>query len=134
MGTRLLALACGALLLTGCSSASSLGAAVSAAARQVSPVTATRGCPAESVFFPFSPGALTGIQFVSPTQGWAVGQEEILATTDGGQRWRAQLRGQLNLTSVDFVSGQVGWAVGTGTLLATSDGGAHGPRCPSRAW
>jgi hypothetical protein len=124
------ALACGALLLAGCSSASSLGAAISAAARQASPVTASRGCPAAPVGFPFSAGALTGIQFVSPTQGWAVGLDAILATTDSGQRWSTQFRGHLGLTSVDFISSQVGWAVGTGTLLATSDGGAHWAALP----
>jgi photosystem II stability/assembly factor-like uncharacterized protein len=130
MRTRWLALACGALLLTGCGSVSSLGAAVSAAARQVPRVTAGRGCPAAPVDFAFSADALTGIQFVSPTRGWAVGVGAILATTDGGQRWTVQRSGQLNLTSVDFISGQVGWAVGNSTLLATSDGGVHWAALP----
>ena len=130
MRTRLLALACGATMLAGCSSASYPGAAGSAAPRHAPSVTATRGCPAESMFFSSSAGTLTGIQFVSPAQGWAVGLDAILATTDGGQRWAVQRRGQLNLTSVDFVSGQVGWAVGTGTLLATSDGGARWAALP----
>jgi photosystem II stability/assembly factor-like uncharacterized protein len=130
MRTRLLALVCGVLMLAGCGSASSPGVAGSAKPRPAPPVTASRGCPAAQVFFPFSAGALTGIQFVSPAQGWAVGLEEILATTDGGQRWTVQRSGRLNLTSVDFVSGQAGWAVGTSTLLATSDGGAHWAALP----
>jgi len=58
-------------------------------------------------------------------QGWAVGQDTILATTDGGAHWTPQLSGQLNLTSVDFINGSDGWAVGTTSLLATTDGGAH---------
>lgn len=58
-------------------------------------------------------------------RGWAVGQDEILATADGGQRWNVQDHGKLNLTSVDFISTQVGWAAGTGSLLTTTDGGAH---------
>jgi hypothetical protein len=62
---------------------------------------------------------------VSPTRGWAVGQDVILATADGGQRWSVQDRGRLNLTAVDFISPQVGWAVGTGSLLRTTDGGAR---------
>src|SRR5580658_10364679 len=106
MRTRLLALVCGALMLAGCGSASSQGTAGSAKPPPVPPVTASRGCPAGQVFFPFSAGALTGIQFVSPARGWAVGLDTILATTDGGQRWTVQRSGRLNLTSVDFVSGQ----------------------------
>jgi photosystem II stability/assembly factor-like uncharacterized protein len=62
---------------------------------------------------------------VSPSQGWAVGQGAILATTDGGAHWAAQLTGRLGLTEVDFISAKDGWAVGTGSLLATTDGGAH---------
>jgi photosystem II stability/assembly factor-like uncharacterized protein len=67
---------------------------------------------------------LTATEFVSATQGWAVGQDAILATTDGGAHWTTQLSGKLNLTSVDFVNGQDGWAIGTTSLLATTDGGA----------
>jgi photosystem II stability/assembly factor-like uncharacterized protein len=74
---------------------------------------------------PVGPGTLTGMEFVSAAQGWVVGQNTILATSDGGAHWRAQLTGDLNLTSVDFVSGQDGWAVGTTSLLATTDGGAR---------
>jgi photosystem II stability/assembly factor-like uncharacterized protein len=69
--------------------------------------------------------ALTGLQFVSAAQGWAVGQNTILETSDGGAHWVPQLSGKLNLTSVDFISGQDGWAVGSTALLATTDGGAH---------
>lgn len=65
------------------------------------------------------------MQFVSADQGWAVGQDVILATADGGAHWQVQLSGGLNLTSVDFVNGQDGWAVGTTSLLATTDGGAR---------
>jgi photosystem II stability/assembly factor-like uncharacterized protein len=74
---------------------------------------------------PVEAGSLTGLEFVSADQGWAVGQDAILATTDGGAHWTAQLSGKLNLTSVDFISGQDGWAVGATSLLATTDGGAH---------
>jgi hypothetical protein len=67
---------------------------------------------------------LTSMQFVSASQGWAVGENAILATTDGGAHWMTQLSGRLNLISVDFVNGQDGWAVGTTSLLSTTDGGA----------
>jgi hypothetical protein len=70
------------------------------------------------------------MQFVSAGRGWAVGQDAILATSDGGARWGTQLSGQLNLTSVDFISGQDGWAVGATTLLATTDGGTHWAKLP----
>jgi photosystem II stability/assembly factor-like uncharacterized protein len=74
---------------------------------------------------PVGPGTLTGMEFVSAAQGWVVGQNTILVTSDGGAHWRAQLTGDLNLTSVDFVNGRDGWAVGTTSLLATTDGGAR---------
>ena len=124
MRRRLLALVCGAIMLAGCDSTLTPGAAGSATAGRESTIAASRGCPAAPVPS-VQPGYLTGIQFVSAARGWAVGQDTILATTDGGRRWRVQRSGRLGLTSVDFVSDEVGWAVGTGTLLATSDGGAH---------
>jgi photosystem II stability/assembly factor-like uncharacterized protein len=68
---------------------------------------------------------LTGVQFVSPSHGWAVGRGAILATADGGAHWRVQLAGRLDLTAVDFINTSDGWAVGTGSLLATTDGGAR---------
>jgi hypothetical protein len=73
---------------------------------------------------------LTAIQFVSPTQGWAVGPREILATTDGGQTWTMQDTGHLDLVSVDFISSQTGWAVGLHSLLVTHDGGQHWTQLP----
>lgn len=83
--------------------------------------TACAGPQAASV----GAGNLTGMEFASAAQGWAVGQHTILATSDGGAHWTAQLSGNLNLTSVDFINGRDGWAVGTTSLLATTDGGAH---------
>jgi len=91
---------------------------------------AAPACPAGPQAGTVTAGALTGLQFVSAGQGWAVGQHAVLSTSDGGAHWTPQLSGQLNLTSVDFVSGQDGWAVGTSTLLATTDGGAHWKSLP----
>jgi len=71
-----------------------------------------------------------GLQFVSAAQGWAVSQDKILATADGGAHWQVQLSGKLDLTSVDFISGQDGWAVGTTSLLATTDGGSRWTALP----
>ena len=78
----------------------------------------------------FAAGFLTGMQFVSATRGWVVGQDKILASTDGGRQWSVQDSGQLDLTSVDFITSQIGWAVGTSVILATSDGGAHWTALP----
>src|SRR5258708_5096612 len=89
-----------------------------------SPVSVGRGCPANTALRPPA-GVLTGVQFVSAAQGWVVGQDKILATTDGGHDWIVQDSGRLNLTSVDFIGNGAGWAVGADSLLTTSDGGAH---------
>ena len=94
-----------------------------------SPVTARRGCPV-TPDHGLPPGVLTGVEFVSAAQGWVVGQDKILATTDGGSHWTVQDSGRLNLTSVDFIGNGAGWAVGTDSLLATSDGGAHWTTLP----
>ncbi|RMH31265.1 MAG: hypothetical protein D6690_16970 [Nitrospirae bacterium] len=70
---------------------------------------------------------LFSVTFVSPRQGWAVGDEgTILATTDGGATWQAQRSGtKAWLSSVAFVSPCQGWAAGeNGTILTTADGGA----------
>jgi photosystem II stability/assembly factor-like uncharacterized protein len=66
---------------------------------------------------------LTGVQFVTPRQGWVVGHHQILATSNGGASWTVQDQGQLNLTSVDFISATTGWAAGANSLLTTSNGG-----------
>lgn len=139
---RLLAFAFLSVVVTGCgthapqasggqttsSATTTIGPAATAAApATAAPAGTTPGghsCPGAQ---PASnlPGGFGGLQFVSATQGWAVGQDTILSTADGGAHWKTQLSGKLNLTSVDFVSGQYGWAVGPTALLATTDGGAH---------
>ena len=75
-------------------------------------------------------GVLTGVQFVSPAVGWAVGQHVILGTTDGGRHWTVQDHGRLDVQSADFISSQDGWVVGTRSVLATSDGGARWSALP----
>lgn len=77
-----------------------------------------------------SGGGGSGLEFVSATQGWAVAQGKILATTDGGAHWQVQLSGNPGVSAVDFISPQVGWAVEPKTLLATTDGGAHWTALP----
>jgi photosystem II stability/assembly factor-like uncharacterized protein len=87
------------------------------------PCRPSAGGPASDFFVRFGRDALTGVQFVSPAQGWVVGQHVILATSNGGATWTTQRRGDLNLTSVDFISPAFGWAVGLNSLLTTADGG-----------
>ena len=152
MRARLLALASLSVVVAGCatgtaaatagqpasSAASATSAAPAATSSAPSPAasgTAAAGqagasCSPATSAATVQAGALTGLEFVSAAQGWAVGQNTILATSDGGTHWTAQLSGKLNLTSVDFISARDGWAVGTSSLLATTDGGAHWAALP----
>jgi photosystem II stability/assembly factor-like uncharacterized protein len=156
MRTRLLVLAAASLVAAGCGAGTArpAGGTGPASAASTSAAAATTPAPAGSTrastpataaasasgaagtacasaqAASVAAGSLTGLEFVSAEQGWAVGQDTILATTDGGARWTAQLSGRLNLTSADFINGQDGWAVGTTSLLATTDGGAHWTALP----
>ena len=70
---------------------------------------------------------LLGVWFVSPMQGWAVGEDGvILVTSDGGDSWTPQVSGvTVNLNDVFFVSPTTGWAVGgSQTILHTDNGGS----------
>jgi photosystem II stability/assembly factor-like uncharacterized protein len=102
----------------------------SASAGSASAVAPAHGSSCAGSQAPSYPPGIDGLQFVSSAQGWAVSQDAILATADGGAHWTRQLSGKLNLTSVDFISGQDGWAAGTTSLLATTDGGAHWTALP----
>jgi hypothetical protein len=133
-----------ALLAAGCGStpstptAGSSGTPATFSAPPAPPTSpsspASSGCPggsvSQAVIGDFGSNALTGVQFVSPSQGWVVGRREILATTDGGASWTVQDRGDLNLVSADFISSTTGWAVGARTLLFTDDGGQHWAALP----
>jgi photosystem II stability/assembly factor-like uncharacterized protein len=128
------------LVLSACGSEPSTTAAGPAAttpagpaspsAAPASPSAGCSGGSAGAAFAGLGANPLTDVQFISPSQGWVVGQRSILATGNGGATWTAQKRGDLNLTSVDFVSSKVGWAVGPGTLLGTTDGGQHWTALP----
>jgi photosystem II stability/assembly factor-like uncharacterized protein len=134
------------LLLAGCASAPSALTAVPAAhtsatpsasptastasssapgPRNGAPCRPSGGVSVSDFFGAFGRDGLTDVQFVSPEQGWVVGQHVILATDNGGASWTVQRRGDLNLVSVDFISADVGWAVGLDSLLRTSDGGRN---------
>lgn len=69
---------------------------------------------------------LYDVEFVTPEQGWAVGEfGAIFATTDGGKTWTTQKSPvQTTLFGVHFVDARNGWATGIEeVLLHTSDGG-----------
>lgn len=69
---------------------------------------------------------LNAVWFASPEQGWAVGAEGvIISTNDGGRTWRPQVSGVGDdLFDVKFFDAAEGWAVGSGgTMLHTRDGG-----------
>jgi photosystem II stability/assembly factor-like uncharacterized protein len=75
-----------------------------------------------------SNNSLYGIDFISPSTGWVVGDlGVILKTTDGGQNWNTQPIGsQTLLVAVDFIDSMNGWIVGEfGTILKTTNSGIN---------
>lgn len=76
---------------------------------------------------------LHSAEFISDTEGWAVGGQFtdgsdtegiIIHTTDAGKTWEVQKRLSSLLTSVDFIDENKGWAVGrNGTIRFTTSGG-----------
>lgn len=82
-------------------------------------------------------GDLFGVHFVSPTEGWAVGLDEVIAhTTDGGATWTLQenlvftgspspAAAPIDFYDVFFTDARTGWAVGwPEAIFKTTDGGA----------
>jgi hypothetical protein len=76
---------------------------------------------------------LRAVSFPDSTHGWAVGDNALLATSDGGAHWAPQTfpfvptdYNNFMLMGVSFVDSTHGWAVGWGNeIIATTDGGAH---------
>jgi photosystem II stability/assembly factor-like uncharacterized protein len=68
---------------------------------------------------------LAGVDMISTTEAWAVGDVgTILHTTDGGASWQKQASGtQQRLDAVRFKDPLHGWALGTSLALYTVDGG-----------
>lgn len=69
---------------------------------------------------------LWGVWFISPTEGWVVGDEgTILYTTDGGESWREQnSHTREHLRAIQFTDPLEGWVVGdAGRILYTDDAG-----------
>lgn len=71
---------------------------------------------------------LYDIHFVTPEQGWAVGEFGVIFTTvDGGKTWSSQKSGvETTLFGVHFTDPQHGFATGIEeVLLRTADGGQN---------
>jgi photosystem II stability/assembly factor-like uncharacterized protein len=71
---------------------------------------------------------LNCVQLVTPTIGYAVGDNgTILKTTDGGTTWALQSSGTTNpLRDISFISENIGTVVGEfGTILRTTNGGMN---------
>jgi len=68
---------------------------------------------------------LYGISFADSENGWAVGYDTIMHTTDGGDTWIEQDDQQyynVGYDAVDFIDSQTGWIAG-GLIQKTTDGG-----------
>lgn len=78
---------------------------------------------------------VTWVQWVSDMHAWAAGPEGVVATTDGGEHWQAQLtlaKGVFSDAQVGFVDAGHGFAYVRGAagesapmVYQTSDGGRH---------
>lgn len=76
------------------------------------------------------PPSLYGIFFVSPFQGWVVGQEGVIArTSDGGRQWEFQSSGTREALYDVGAVGNEGWIVGDkGVVLVSQNGGMEWKR------
>ena len=86
---------------------------------------------------PFNDAGVHAVQFIDPSEGWAVGDDGVIwHSIDGGANWERQKSGtRASLRSVHFITPYTGWAVGrteiangggsVGVLLRTTDGGLH---------
>ncbi|HWB67911.1 MAG TPA: YCF48-related protein [Mycobacteriales bacterium] len=72
----------------------------------------------------YGAAALLGIQFSSPTTGWAVGGSRVLRTTTAGRRWSvAYRRPHAGFVQVDAYDDHDAWVLGAQGIARTVDGG-----------
>lgn len=81
-----------------------------------------------SIATSLSPSPSGTIQFLDDQNGWAVFNEQLVSTSDGGMTWHPVDTGATSVGSVDFVDPQYGWVLASDGLLATTDGGANWER------
>lgn len=67
------------------------------------------------------------ILFLNENDGWAVGANVIVWTSDGGSNWTRAISDNLNYCRVRFLDRQVGWVVAKNdsAFAKTTDGGRH---------
>ncbi len=69
-------------------------------------------------------GGLTDIYFLDSDTGWALSNNRIWGTTNGGQDWDQALASSAN--SLSFINSQEGWYCGIGGIIRhTTDAGAN---------
>lgn len=73
------------------------------------------------------PPSLYGVYFVSPQQGWVVGQEGTIAKTeDGGRTWQFQPSGSQEALYDIGIKGDTGWIIGDkGAVPVSTTSGAQ---------
>jgi len=70
-----------------------------------------------------APGLVSQLQFADAQHVWALLNDRLLESTDGGMHWQRSPYTS-RLSSIDFPSAQVGWGVTThGRLVTTTDAG-----------
>jgi photosystem II stability/assembly factor-like uncharacterized protein len=101
------------------------------------PPTDTPVTPPTATFTPTStstPVSSTGILIVNPlirklhmidaSNGWAISDQYVLHTSDGGATWYSVLPDVASVTGGYFPNALTGWAISSNSLYRTTDGGA----------
>ena len=68
------------------------------------------------------------LYMVDASIGWAVSNQYILRTRDGGVTWYSVLPGVTSVTGGYFLNTTTGWAITPGSLYRTTDGGSSWTR------
>jgi len=68
---------------------------------------------------------ITKIDFVDEKRGWAIGDNKIFFTTDGGYNWELQYSTIKNLSyaGLDMIDSLEGWAIAQNIIYHTTNGG-----------
>ncbi len=68
---------------------------------------------------------ITKIDFVNEKRGWAIGDNKIFYTSDGGYNWELQYSTLKNLSyaGLDMIDSLEGWAISDNIIYHTVDGG-----------
>jgi hypothetical protein len=112
--------------LAGCGSSSPAAAPSSTASptsAAASPAVTAAASPSASVSSSAPPIDVEDVSFVSTEQGWALGNNELLATTDGGASWAEMPSPPAGATHIRFATAEIGYAwSASGSLWMTTNG------------